>query len=769
MDQNMMIALGIAIAVIVFILWLIFGWGGKKKDERELERDLPDLPVRDYGRVTPLPVPFRSRHGYDYDENRLRREINGEDENDIDNGNEGGRGRGNGGGGGDDDRPPGEEPPPTTKPPKPDDPPFDPSSIIFEPIIDDPSPEPIEPPKPPIDDDEKIFIDLSPDFLGVRCQDSLMACTAFASASIIEYNFINHFKQHTGYLSPLFLWYNIRAARGEERRNSGAVPSEVMRSLKEEGICDEDLWSFQDISSDKWMTHPSLETFPDARKKRITESNAVLRSDPDQWVYKLLEKKPLYICIKVPGDFCGLSSSLYDNKKPRDFLGGHAIALVGYNSHYPYKDKGIKAFKIRNSWGGDWGENGYAWIPAEILKKLMYRDPIVIDGWNYDPDSATSRWFKGRVVFDHPDMPITESMKGDEINWDENILSPRLDHEMFIGIFAQINGEVQILAEELLADEKGRFEIHADIPWKHIEKPTALSKLFPHQFKEIDFSKFEPGVVLYKRSGDKDEPLNYFFHTVDVSQSKGGRGGLCCKGNYPNPFAGPPLSGWPIPVFVDSPNEVNVVIPIFDYSNTKNNNLKDMPNRITLRSLITGIRDMSRLSRGSFAFEFMSKKKDPLSTAKVPQWWEVANAFLVIVNQDANIRNDELGKVFLAKFGEIEKTYKRFLDKDRRKESKERIKSHCDYWNKKYREAYGDETIQIIFNEPKVVEHILFTDHHKEKSEKDLVQIQLFADWFDKYQEMLGSMYKDFKELNQVMNAIRRKFSVVKEPKDLPK
>jgi C1A family cysteine protease len=37
---------------------------------------------------------------------------------------------------------------------------------------------------------------------------------------------------------------------------------------------------------------------------------------------------------------------------------GHAVALVGY-------DDARGAFRLRNSWGADYGNNGYAWIPYD--------------------------------------------------------------------------------------------------------------------------------------------------------------------------------------------------------------------------------------------------------------------------------------------------------------------------------------------------------------------------------------------------------------------
>ncbi|MCA9060722.1 MAG: hypothetical protein KDA85_19555, partial [Planctomycetaceae bacterium] len=52
--------------------------------------------------------------------------------------------------------------------------------------------------------------------------------------------------------------------------------------------------------------------------------------------------------------------------------GGHAVCAVGYdddliitNPHNGQSTKG--AFLIRNSWGTDWGDNGYGWLPYDYL------------------------------------------------------------------------------------------------------------------------------------------------------------------------------------------------------------------------------------------------------------------------------------------------------------------------------------------------------------------------------------------------------------------
>ena len=50
-------------------------------------------------------------------------------------------------------------------------------------------------------------------------------------------------------------------------------------------------------------------------------------------------------------------------KKGESVLGGHAVLAVGYN----LKEK---RFLVRNSWGKQWGKEGYFTMPFEYLETL---------------------------------------------------------------------------------------------------------------------------------------------------------------------------------------------------------------------------------------------------------------------------------------------------------------------------------------------------------------------------------------------------------------
>jgi C1A family cysteine protease len=57
-------------------------------------------------------------------------------------------------------------------------------------------------------------------------------------------------------------------------------------------------------------------------------------------------------------------------------LGGHAMLVVGYKDKSPsLPDQGYVI--VRNSWGEQWGDKGYCYIPY----KMMRDSEIVLDMW----------------------------------------------------------------------------------------------------------------------------------------------------------------------------------------------------------------------------------------------------------------------------------------------------------------------------------------------------------------------------------------------------
>ena len=63
-------------------------------------------------------------------------------------------------------------------------------------------------------------------------------------------------------------------------------------------------------------------------------------------------------------DFRHYKSGIYSRVSGK-YLGGHAVLLVGYNDDEEY-------FMVKNSWGPDWGEDGYFRIAYSEMRSRVF-------------------------------------------------------------------------------------------------------------------------------------------------------------------------------------------------------------------------------------------------------------------------------------------------------------------------------------------------------------------------------------------------------------
>lgn len=77
-----------------------------------------------------------------------------------------------------------------------------------------------------------------------------------------------------------------------------------------------------------------------------------------------------------------------------DGTGGHAVTLVGYGTW-----DGRRSFLIHNSWGTSWGDGGYAWISAEMVRARL------VDAWTVALVDASGRPLTPNGVTPPPPPP----------------------------------------------------------------------------------------------------------------------------------------------------------------------------------------------------------------------------------------------------------------------------------------------------------------------------------------------------------------------------
>jgi len=218
------------------------------------------------------------------------------------------------------------------------------------------------------------YVDLRDKCPRVYDQGPLGACTGFASAKgLREMLDIICRRPHVEF-SALFSYWNGRVKDGHADYDSGAYIIDSMRVLYNQGACPEKLHPYE---IEDFREKPSDTAYQTAVNYRVL-STSHLPSMVD--ILKCLASGfPVAGGIAVFTGDNGLegkqvkrTGKVYMPDYNDHNIGGHAVLLVGYHLSKEY-------FIVRNSWGPDWGDSGYFYLPFDYVR--AFSDPATVGDW----------------------------------------------------------------------------------------------------------------------------------------------------------------------------------------------------------------------------------------------------------------------------------------------------------------------------------------------------------------------------------------------------
>ncbi len=211
----------------------------------------------------------------------------------------------------------------------------------------------------------------------IEDQGNLGSCTANAGVGLMEYYQCRAFGKYMDG-SRLFLYKATRNLDGSVG-DTGAYLRSTMKAMVLFGIPPERYWPYQ---IDQFDVEPSAfcysfgQSFKTVKYYRIdppgTPASKVLSAIRRNLAAGLALMFGFTVYSSIPPVGTGSGDIPFPGANER-VLGGHAIVAVGYDDKKQIgKDKG--ALLIRNSWGTDWGEQGYGWLPYAYVESGLAAD-----------------------------------------------------------------------------------------------------------------------------------------------------------------------------------------------------------------------------------------------------------------------------------------------------------------------------------------------------------------------------------------------------------
>ena len=223
------------------------------------------------------------------------------------------------------------------------------------------------------------MVDLRKDCPPIENQGSLGSCTAQAGVGMMEYYQHRAFGKHLDG-SRLFLYKTTRNLLGWTG-DDGAYIRTTMKAMALFGICPEEHFPY-DI--DKYNDEPTAFCYTLAQSFQALKYYRLdpIGRGPDKVLYNVKQK----LAADLPSMFgfsvynsmpfeAGVSDIPFPSGSDR-LIGGHAVVAIGYDDNRKI-GKCTGALCIRNSWGENWGDKGYGWLPYDYVLS-----GLAVDFWS---------------------------------------------------------------------------------------------------------------------------------------------------------------------------------------------------------------------------------------------------------------------------------------------------------------------------------------------------------------------------------------------------
>ena len=269
-----------------------------------------------------------------------------------------------------------------------------------------------------------VNVDLREGFTDIKHQGQQGSCTAHSVASIFEYILKSNKAEITN-LSESFLYYNARALAGSGNEDNGCSMHLAIESMGKYGICSEEVCPYDDEILFTDDNKPGEQAYEDAKLRKV-EKALNIKVELKNIKSAIEDGYPVEFAAKLFSSFeDGYNGViLYPSAEEMKLAEGkeknfHAMVICGY-------DDEKKLFIVRNSWGDNFGDKGYCYMPYSYITNTTLTwetGYIITDVINYNAKGVIKN--KG-IDFDDSDEQMRLAIKLNMLSEQKLILDDQI-------------------------------------------------------------------------------------------------------------------------------------------------------------------------------------------------------------------------------------------------------------------------------------------------------------------------------------------------------
>jgi C1A family cysteine protease len=280
----------------------------------------------------------------------------------------------------------------------------------------------------------------------VMNQGNCGSCVAFSTVATLEAQ--TSISAGLPWLHPTYSPEMLFMCGGAQCE-TGWMPDDASDFLKNTGVVDEACMPYTSGSTGEDISCSQQCADSKTRTTRIAgyDTPTSYGGSVDD-VKAALKKGPLVTTLLVYADFMTYGGGVYKHTTGKA-LGGHAVSIVGY-------DDAKQAWLIRNSWGQEWGDHGFAWVSWQDISG------VGANTWHFDIAPSTG--------YLSVSSPADKEYVSGQYQLSAQIKNARADDIQFhvsgddgraVAVACSVSGERCDASIDTTSLKEGRYEVYA--------------------------------------------------------------------------------------------------------------------------------------------------------------------------------------------------------------------------------------------------------------------------------------------------------------------